>query len=193
MKKLLPALLVVAALSACGSSDPATVASSSASPSAGASDMTMPSGAPMTGETCTKQPATVPPTATDTTSLTTKPVVTIPKTAAPCDLQTSDIVTGTGAAAKAGDALTVKYVGVLYADGKEFDSSWSRGPAETFPFTLGAGAVIKGWDTGVAGMKAGGRRELTLPSSLAYGAQGQGSIPAGATLVFVVDLVKIGA
>ena len=191
MKKLLPALLLVAALSACGGSSTPPVASApSADPSAA---MPMPSDAPMAGAACTKQSATMPAAATDTTSLTTKPVITIPKTAAPCDLQTSDIVTGTGAAAKAGDALTVKYVGVLYADGKEFDSSWSRGDAETFPFALGAGAVIKGWDTGVVGMKVGGRRELTIPSSMAYGPQGQGPIPADATLVFVVDLVKIGA
>ena len=192
MIKILPALLIVAALSACGSSDPATVASApSAAPSTSA--MAMPSDAPVAPAACAKAPATTAPVATDTTSLTTKPVITIPKTAAPCDLQTSDIVTGSGAAAKAGDALTVKYVGVLYADGKEFDSSWSRGSSETFPFTLGAGGVIAGWDTGVVGMKVGGRRELTIPSALAYGSQGQGPIPAGATLVFVVDLVKIGA
>ena len=189
MIKLIPALLLVAALSACGSSDPSTVASvASSEPSVSAT--TVPSAAPTT---CAKAAASVPAAATATKSLATKPVITIPATAAPCDLQTSDIVTGTGPAAKAGDALTVKYVGALYSDGKEFDSSWSRGADQTFPFQLGAGAVIKGWDTGVAGMKVGGRRELTIPADLGYGAQGQGSIPAGATLVFIVDLVKIGA
>ena len=191
MIKLIPALFIVAALSACGSSDPSTVASvASSEPSMSATTMPMPSAA---AANCTKVAASVPAAATATKSLVTKPVITIPAAAAPCDLQTSDIVTGTGPAAKAGDALTVKYVGALYSDGKEFDSSWSRGADQTFPFQLGAGAVIKGWDTGVAGMKVGGRRELTIPADLGYGAQGQGSIPAGATLVFIVDLVKIGA
>ena len=187
--KIFPALLLVAALSACGSSDPATVAEPSASPST----MTMSSTAPATASACVKQAPTTPAAATASKDLAVKPVITIPKTAAPCDLQISDIVVGAGPAAKAGDNLTVKYVGVLYSDGKEFDSSWSRGSTETFPFQLGSGGVIAGWDKGVVGMKVGGRRELTIPSALAYGANGQGTIPAGATLVFTVDLVKIGS
>ena len=88
---------------------------------------------------------------------------------------------GNGPAAKAGDQLTVQYVGVNYADGKQFDASWDRG--EPFQFQLGAGMVIPGWDQGLVGMKAGGRRELIIPPDLAYGAQGAPpDIPPNATL-----------
>lgn len=111
---------------------------------------------------------------------------------APSELQSSDVVVGTGVAAKAGDSVDVQYVGVLFDNGKEFDSSWKRG-SKPFTFKLGQGAVIKGWDEGVAGMKVGGRRILVIPADLAYGAQGSPpTIPANASLVFVVDLKKIG-
>jgi peptidylprolyl isomerase len=133
--------------------------------------------------------------ATSTTSTTptsgplaTKPVVTVPKGAAPSKLETKDLIVGTGAEAKSGQSVTVNYVGVLFKGGKEFDSSWKR--KEPFTFTLGNGSVIKGWDEGVAGMKVGGRRELVIPSNLAYGPKGSGSsIPPNAPLVFVVDLL----
>jgi peptidylprolyl isomerase len=85
----------------------------------------------------------------------------------------------------------MKYVGALYTTGKQFDASWDRG--QDFPFTLGAGSVIQGWDQGLVGMKVGGRRQLIIPPSLGYGDQAQGEdIPANSTLIFVVDLVKIG-
>ncbi len=88
--------------------------------------------------------------------------------------------------------MTVQYVGVLYKDGKEFDSSWSRN--EPFPLTLGAGEVIPGWDQGVEGMKEGGRRELVIPPELGYGEAGfPPAIPPNETLVFVVDLVEVQA
>ena len=97
---------------------------------------------------------------------------------------------GTGPAAKAGDTVSVQYVGVAYSSGKVFDSSWSRGQA--FQFPLGEGQVIAGWDQGVVGMQVGGRRELIIPPNLAYGAQSPGSgIAANDTLIFIVDLVKI--
>jgi peptidylprolyl isomerase len=100
-----------------------------------------------------------------------------------------DIVVGKGATAKSGSEVAVKYVGVNYSDGKQFDASWDRG--EDFPFTLGSGGVIAGWDEGVVGMKVGGRRELVIPADKAYGAQGSPpSIAPNATLVFVIDLVK---
>jgi len=122
----------------------------------------------------------------------TKP--TIPKAtgAAPTTLKVEDLIEGKGAAAKAGDKIGVRYVGVLYKNNKEFDSSWKRGKAP-FELTLGQGQVIPGWDQGLVGMKVGGRRRLTIPPNLAYGAQGQPpSIPPNSTLVFDVDLTKVG-
>jgi peptidylprolyl isomerase len=119
-----------------------------------------------------------------------KPRVDIPKGDPPKKLVTEDIVRGKGKAAKKGDEVEVQYVGVLYDGGTEFDASWNSG--QPFPFELGAGDVIKGWDEGVAGMKEGGRRKLIIPPDLAYGPQGQPpTIPPDSTLVFVVDLLKI--
>jgi peptidylprolyl isomerase len=106
----------------------------------------------------------------------------------PTELIQKDIKTGTGPAAKDGDKVTVNYVGHNWSNNEEFDTSWGK---TAFDFTLGEGGVIKGWDQGVVGMKKGGRRLLVIPPELGYGAQGQGSIPANETLVFVVDLVKI--
>jgi peptidylprolyl isomerase len=106
----------------------------------------------------------------------------------PTKLVTKDLIVGTGPEAKAGETVTVNYVGVLYKGGKEFDASWKRN--EPFTFTLGRGQVIPGWDQGVAGMKVGGRRLLIIPAPLGYGAKGSPpTIPANAALVFVVDLL----
>ena len=99
-----------------------------------------------------------------------------------------DLVVGTGATAVAGDTLTVHYVGTL-TNGTKFDSSYDRGTP--YVFQVGAGRVIAGWDQGVPGMKVGGKRRLTIPPSLAYGSQANGSIPANSTLLFDVDLVSI--
>jgi peptidylprolyl isomerase len=119
-----------------------------------------------------------------------KPKVTVPKGAPPKKLVIEDIEKGTGPEAKAGDEVSVEYVGVSFKDGKEFDSSWSRN--EPFPFQLGAGMVIPGWDKGIEGMKVGGRRELVIPPNLAYGPAGQPpAIGPNETLVFVVDLLAI--
>ncbi len=131
-------------------------------------------------------------TATTPTSgpLSKEPTVTPASGPAPSKLETKDLIAGTGAEAKAGDTVTVNYVGVLYKGGKEFDASWKR--HEPFSFTLGKGQVIKGWDQGVAGMKVGGRRELIIPSELAYGKTGSPpTIPPNAPLVFVVDLLGV--
>jgi peptidylprolyl isomerase len=114
----------------------------------------------------------------------------VPSGPAPKLLQVDDLVEGTGDAAKAGDTLTVDYVGVLYKNGKQFDASWDRG--EPFQFQLGAGGVIQGWDQGLVGMKVGGRRMLTIPANLGYGTEGAPpDIPPNAPLVFVVDLKAI--
>jgi FKBP-type peptidyl-prolyl cis-trans isomerase len=105
-------------------------------------------------------------------------------------LQSQDEVVGTGAEAMAGDTVTVQYVGML-TNGTVFDASRSHGNAG-FTFALGAGQVIKGWDMGVAGMKEGGKRKLTIPSDLAYGSQAVGGvIPANSTLIFEVELIKV--
>jgi len=102
-----------------------------------------------------------------------------------------DIIVGNGAEARNGDAVTVNYTGTL-DDGKKFDSSYDRN--EPFPFNLGAGDVIKGWDLGVAGMKVGGKRELTIPPELGYGPAGYPPvIPQNATLHFTVELLSVSS
>ena len=108
----------------------------------------------------------------------------------PTTLLTKDLVVGTGTAATATSTVTVQYVGALYDTGEVFDSSW--GQAKLQPFDLGGG-VIPGFSQGIAGMKVGGRREIVIPPDLGYGAAGAPpQIPANATLVFVVDLKKVG-
>ena len=119
-----------------------------------------------------------------------EPTVTPPSGPAPTKLETKELIAGTGPEAKDGETITVNYVGVLYKGGKEFDASWKR--KETFSFALGKGQVIPGWDQGIVGMKVGGRRELIIPSALAYGTKGSPPvIPANAPLVFVVDLLGV--
>jgi peptidylprolyl isomerase len=153
-----------------------------------ATTQTAPTTAPT--ETAPTETAPAPAEGGDPKDLDQKPKVEIPKGDPPSKLVTEDIVKGKGTAAKKGDSVTVQYVGVLYDDGSEFDASWNRN--EPFPFELGAGQVIPGWDEGVAGMKEGGRRKLIIPPDLAYGPQGQPpTIPPDATLVFVVDLLKV--
>ncbi|HEX5762402.1 MAG TPA: FKBP-type peptidyl-prolyl cis-trans isomerase [Solirubrobacterales bacterium] len=118
-----------------------------------------------------------------------KPKVSVPEGAPPKRLATEDLIEGSGAAAKAGDEVTVQYVGVGYDSREEFDASWDRG--EPFTFTLGAGEVIPGWDQGVAGMKVGGQRQLLVPGNLAYGQAGfPPAIGPNEALVFVVDLLS---
>ena len=120
----------------------------------------------------------------------TKPKVEVPDGPAPSTLEVTDIVEGDGAEAKAGDTVTMQYVGVNYSDGKEFDTSW--GKPEPFSFQLGAGSVIPGWDEGIPGMKVGGRRELVIPPDLAYGEAGSPpDIGPNETLVFIVDLLDV--
>jgi FKBP-type peptidyl-prolyl cis-trans isomerase len=170
---LLPALALAAAgLAGCGSSSKA--AGVQLAPSAG-----------LTQAAATTTPKPPP-------AISKKPVVTVPTGPAPTHLVTKDLVVGTGQTAKAGDTVTVNYVGVLYKTGKEFDSSWSRN--QPFTTALTNGSVIPGWVQGIPGMKVGGRRELTIPASLAYGKTGSPpTIPPNSPLVFVVDLLSISS
>ena len=120
----------------------------------------------------------------------TKPSVTIPAEAPPSELVKTDLEVGSGDEAVKGKNVSVHYVGVTWSNGQEFDASWNRGDA--FDFRLGAGQVIQGWDDGVAGMKVGGRRQLTIPPDMGYGSRGAGGvIKGGETLVFVVDLLNV--
>ena len=122
--------------------------------------------------------------------LETEPEITPPEGAAPQELVVNDIIAGEGAAAAAGDRVTVNYVGALYSDGSVFDASWRRN--EPFGFTLGQQQVIPGWEEGIAGMRVGSRRELIIPPELGYGARGAPPrIPPNETLVFVVDLLDV--
>jgi peptidylprolyl isomerase len=117
-----------------------------------------------------------------------KPDVTIPEGQPPADLLIEDVVVGDGDEAQPGQQVQVHYVGVAWSNGEQFDASWDRG--QPFAFGLGAGQVIQGWDQGVAGMKVGGQRRLTIPPHLGYGSRGAGGvIKGGETLVFVVDLL----
>jgi peptidylprolyl isomerase len=120
-----------------------------------------------------------------------KPQVDVPVGEDPSyQLELEDIVVGAGEEAVAGSTVEVHYVGVSWATGNQFDASWDRG--DTFKFGLGQGQVIAGWDQGVAGMKVGGRRRITIPPMLAYGKRGAGGvIGPDETLVFVVDLIGV--
>lgn len=177
LKKMLGAsfaLALTAGVTACGSSSSSSTASGiQTAPSGGATQAAI---------ATTPKP---PP------QLAKKPVVNVPKGSPPRTLITKDLITGTGATATAGKTVTVNYVGVLYKGGKQFDSSWQRN--QPFTTALSQGSVIPGWVQGLNGMKVGGRRELIIPPSLGYGAKGSPpTIPANSTLVFVVDLLKVG-
>jgi peptidylprolyl isomerase len=170
----LAALAVLALLAGCGGS--------SSSSTIGVGDENKSDEALIkAGETAVAKTPTSGPLATE-------PKVTPPTGPPPTKLEKKDLIVGTGKEAKAGDTVTVNYVGVLYKGGTEFDASWKR--KEPFQFKLGQGQVIKGWDEGVPGMKVGGRRELVIPAELAYGKTGSPpAIPANAPLVFVIDLL----
>lgn len=171
----LATLGMAALIAGCGSSGSSTISVGNESPSA--NSVVEKTKEPTTGTTPTSGP------------LATEPTITPPKGPAPTKLVTKEIIPGTGAEAKAGESVTVNYVGALYSNGKVFDASWLR--KEPFTFTLGQGQVIKGWDQGVVGMKVGGRRELIIPSELAYGKAGSPpKIPPNSPLIFIVDLLS---
>jgi FKBP-type peptidyl-prolyl cis-trans isomerase len=163
------ALLAALAVAACGGS---TAPGVQLAPSAGATE------------------ASVPTTPTPPPQLKTKPTVTVPSNCASTALIKKDLIPGTGQTVQAGQTVTVNYVGVLCKTGKEFDSSWKRN--QPFTTALTAGSVIPGWVQGIPGMKVGGRRELIIPSNLAYGKTGSPpTIPPNSPLVFVVDLLSV--
>ena len=119
-----------------------------------------------------------------------KPEIDFPAGEPPSDLVVVDDIDGDGTEAVAGSTVLAHYVGVAHSTGEEFDASWGRG--EPLSFRLGVGQVIAGWDQGIAGMRVGGRRTLTIPPHLGYGDRGAGSaIKGGETLIFVVDLVDV--
>jgi peptidylprolyl isomerase len=120
-----------------------------------------------------------------------RPEIAKPDGDIPFELGVDDLVVGEGEEAVAGKKVSVHYVGVAFRSGEEFDASWNRG--RPFEFKLGKGQVIPGWDAGVQGMRVGGRRRLTIPSAMAYGARGAGGVIAPhEPLVFVVDLLAVG-
>jgi peptidylprolyl isomerase len=166
VKTALPAILLCLALLAAGCGDDDSSNGSDTEPSA--------AGAPQSGAEAAER---------------TKPEVSVPQESPPRQLVGNDLIEGTGPAAKAGDEVTVQYVGVGYDTGEEFDASWGGQP---FSFSLGAGEVIPGWDQGVEGMKVGGQRELLIPPNLAYGKAGfPPAIGQNEPLVFVIDLLSV--
>lgn len=173
--RLIPLVLVLA-LAGCGGGD----------------DDTDSLGQPGPGATTPVPTTTCAPSGTGSTDLTKKPVV--PKQTAPAPTETTvvDIVCGTGEEAKSGSRVSVKYVGVLYAGGKEFDASWTRGSDETITFNVGEN-VIPGFSIGATGMREGGRRMVVIPPKDGYRDTGvPPTIPGNATLIFVMDLVNVG-
>ena len=119
-----------------------------------------------------------------------KPEIDFPDGPPPSELEITEVTEGDGPEATSGSTVSVHYVGVSHSTGEQFDASYDRGsPLE---FRLGVGQVISGWDTGVQGMKVGGRRKLVIPPHLAYGDRGAGGvIKPGETLIFVVDLIAV--
>jgi peptidylprolyl isomerase len=174
---LIPLACVALAVAGCGGSSDSSSSGSTASSS--------------TESTASTSSESSSPESSSSAKKKTKPKVTVPKGAPPKKLEIKEIEAGTGAEAKAGDEVSVQYLGVGYESGKEFDSSWSRG-AEPFTFGLGAGQVIPGWEQGIEGMKVGGRRELIIPPELAYGEAGSPpAIGPNETLIFVIDLEAV--
>jgi peptidylprolyl isomerase len=170
------AVVSAAGLSACGGDD-----DSEGSPPA------TPTSQPDTGTATEPTPAEAEEALKDTS---TKPAIPKPTGSPPRKLVIDDIVKGKGRGAKRGDTVIVNYVGENFSNGREFDASWDRG--QPFVVQLGANAVIQGWERGLIGIRAGGRRMLTIPPELGYGPQGEPpAIPPNETLVFVIDAISI--
>jgi peptidylprolyl isomerase len=179
------ALALAAVVAGCGSSG-STAAGVQTAPSAGATAATStPAASSSTSTAAATSTSTTPLPA----ALKTKPKVSIPSGPPPSKLVIKDLIKGTGPAATASSTVNVQYVGELYKGGKQFDASWNDGSGQ--PVSLPLTGVIKGWQQGIPGMKVGGRRELIIPPSLAYGSHAQAKIPANSALVFVIDLHNV--
>jgi peptidylprolyl isomerase len=178
-------------LSACSSS-PSTPSSESTTTTTSGSTGGTGQGPQTTTTTAASASAIAPIPAADLSpagTYGTAPTVTVPSGTPPTQLESSDLIGGTGPGAQHGDHLTVQYVLATYSSGKVIQSSWTSQP---FTLTLGVTQLIAGWTQGLVGMKQGGRRELIIPPSLGYGAQSPGAgIAVNDTLVFVVDLQKL--
>jgi peptidylprolyl isomerase len=120
-------------------------------------------------------------------AVTTKPEIEFPDGPPPTDLVITDLILGDGAEAGAGDIVDVHYLGIEFDTGEEFDSSWNRGESISFPLS----GLIQGWQDGIPGMRAGGRRQLVIPPDQAYGRAGSGHRLSGKTLIFVIDLIGV--
>lgn len=178
---LLPtAALLVAALTGCGAPEPAAPGPDTPSAAAPTSES-----AP---DAATGPVGGIPELSGDPTDLTAPTQAAAGEGAPPTELLTEDVVTGTGPAATLGDTVDVRYTGTLWSDGSVFDSSWKAGDA---PITFPLSGVVPGFAQGIEGMAPGGRRVIVMPPELAYGDNPPPGLPAGATLVFVVDLVGI--
>jgi peptidylprolyl isomerase len=180
-------LLAVLAFAACGDDKPAE----SEAPALTQEATEAPTEAPTEAATEDAGGAGSETDVTVTGKLGEKPTIKTPGGDPPTEMVIKDIKKGKGDAARAGQNVSVQYVGALYSDGSVFDNSWDRG--EPFEFGLGQQQVIAGWDEGVEGMKPGGRRLLVIPPDKGYGGQANGPIPANSTLVFVVDLEKVSS
>ena len=173
----LTALVALLGLAACGDDDDSGDAGAGSGSDTAAQEETNTETSPAEAEEALKDTST-------------KPVIPKPTGTPPRELVKEDIVKGTGPGAKAGDTVVVHYVGMNFSNGQEFDASWDTG--QPFPVQLGTGSVIAGWEKGLLGIKKGGRRKLTIPPELGYGAAGYPpDIPPNETLVFVVDAVAV--
>ena len=181
--------LFAIALTACGSESEPAPETSASTPTPTAAEATPTSEPAAGGDTVTVAGVQI----ADAEDLDAEPRVTIKEGAQPPEeLISRDLVKGNGARIEAGDQVSVRYTGVNWSNGEKFDASWDRG-SDPISFPIGVGQVIPGWDEGVTGMRAGGRRLLIIPPDLGYGAQGQPpAIPGNETLVFVVDAVEAG-
>jgi peptidylprolyl isomerase len=177
-------------VAACGSSMAPGI---TPAPQGGATAVASTTKTPTTATTASTPTTPSTPTTTVSTPksgpLSKMPVIHPPKGKAPTQLVIKDLIKGHGNTATDGKTITVNYVGALYKNGTTFDSSWSR--HTTFSTPLSNGSVIAGWVKGIVGMKVGGRRELIIPASLAYGKSGTNGIPPNSPLIFVVDLLSV--